>query len=840
MTASILLKSDNNDLRLIWFRTGGIMTNTRSRFDSFTRLSFLRTPIAMAVAVALLKHSLPLYAADAAADQPATADQRLPLEEITVTATRRHEDIQNVPFNLEAVTSDTIEELHATKIDDIAAYLPGVSVYTQGNYQASAIVVRGLNTSALDPGYGSSNGVPGAVATYLGEVPLFYDFRLLDLDRVEALLGPQGTLYGTGTLGGVVRYIPKEPNLSNFEADVHVRGTDQEHAPTGGYDGDGVINVPLIDGVLGFRAVLGYYHDAGFITDNRLVRDPGVSLPQPNFNDPSAVAANLYSQKGVNFDHTLTARAELLYKPAASFEAELTVMHQRSTSDGADVTRDQPGQGTLFAQVLGTGPYDNAVRILETADRKVDLGSLVLTQHLGFADLTSASTYSERKVTQTSDGTDGFLSSSSYTNFPSFIAYYTGPDFQDTYTEEVRLVSSHESRFNYIVGAFYEDQKTENRSYTYTPGYPAFIGVNRPDQLYNYSDGTESFSDKAVFGEVGYQFTPAWQATVGGRWFKDAFDGTEESSYPLNCQPCSPPNGLNVQTENFTGPSIDTAIYKFNTSYRFSPDFMVYATVSDGYRAGELNEHPVCSASITTQCILPSQVIEKPDRTRNYEVGIRSTWFDKRLLLNADYYYINWTDLRVPEENIQGIEFITNGSAARSQGLEMQFQAQLSSHLNLLGSYTHAQAYMTAVSPGLISGADGTFPAEPGDRLPDSPRDFGALHLRYSRKLPGDYSFDATYGIKAQGDMFETIGDKAGGLQLGGYAVQDASLGLKKDNLEVSCFVENLTNRYAYTGSSTEGYNGLVENGYVYRGVYFSVLPPRLFGLDVTVHFGPR
>jgi iron complex outermembrane recepter protein len=794
----------------------------------------------MAVAAALLKCSLPVYAADTAADQTATADQPLRLQEVVVTATKRHEDIQNVPFNLEAIPSDTIQELHANKIDDIAAYLPGVSVFTQGNYQAAAIVVRGLNTSALDPGYGSDNGVPGAVATYLGEVPLFYDFRLLDIDRVEALLGPQGTLYGAGTLGGVIRYVPKQPNLADFEGDVHVRGTAQESAPNGGYDGDGVINIPLVKGVLGFRAVVGYYHDAGYITDNRLLRDPGVSLPQPNFNDPAAVAANLYSQKGVNFDHTLTARAELLFKPTESFEAELTGMHQRSTSDGAAVTRDQPGEGTLFDQVLGTGPYDNAVRVLERSDRKVDLGSLVLTAHLGFADLTSASTYSERKILQTSDGTDGFLSSSSYANFPRFVAYYTGPDFQNTYTEELRLVSSRDSRLSYIVGGFYEDQRTAYYSYTYMPGYPAFLGVDRPDQLYNFSAGGESFSDKAVFGEVGYQFTPAWQATVGARWFKDAFDGTESQSYPLICQPCSPPDGLNLQTQSFSGPSINTAIYKFNTSYRFTPDFMVYATVSDGYRAGELNEDAVCSATITTNCILPSQVVEKPDRTRNYEVGIRSTWFDKRLLLNADYYYINWTDLRVPETNIHGVAYITNGSRARSYGLETQFQAQLTSRLSLLGSYTHEDAYFTAVTPGLISGASGTFPALPGDRLPSTPRDYGALHLRYSQRLPGDYAFYATYGIKAQGNMFETIGDKAGGLQLGGYAVQDASLGVSRNNLDVNFFVENLTNRYAYTGSSTEGYNGLVENGYVYRGVYFSVIPPRLFGLEVTAHFGPH
>src|SRR5579871_4937245 len=265
----------------------------------FVRRRVARTPVATAVATALaaalLKQSMVVYAADAAADQPTSAPQPGSLQEVVVTATRRKEDLQNVPYNIAAVTSDIIQETQMVRINDVISFLPGVSVYSPNNSDVTVpqIITRGLNVSGLDPGGGGPTGVGGEVITYFGEVPMFFPFRLLDVDRVEALLGPQGTLYGAGTLGGVIRYVPKEVNLHDFEADVHVRATSQEHAtPSAGYDGDGVINIPLIDAVLGWRTVVGFEQEPGFMDETRLVRVLGVSLPQPNFNDPAAVAAN--------------------------------------------------------------------------------------------------------------------------------------------------------------------------------------------------------------------------------------------------------------------------------------------------------------------------------------------------------------------------------------------------------------------------------------------------------------------------------------------------------------------------------------------------------------------
>jgi iron complex outermembrane recepter protein len=811
------------------------------------RRSF-RTPIATAVAAALLKQSMVVYAADVTADQPTTAAQpkttaqaaesrEAELQEVVVTATRRSLNIQSVPYNLAAVTSGMMQEAQMVKIQDALAYLPGVSAYgVQNDTGFQNIITRGLNLSQLSPTGATSIGDAGEVAIYFGEVPLFYGFKLLDIDRVEALLGPQGTLYGTGTLGGVIRYVPKDPDLSNFEADMHLRGTAQEHAtPYAGYDVDAVLNVPLIDGVLALRAVVGDFHEPGFMDDTRLVRVPGVSLPQPNFNNPSAVAANLYTEKGVNFDHTVTARAELLYKPADSFQAELTYMHQRLNSDGnnGDVTVPPP---------VGTGPYSEGFRVLGVNAEEVDLSSLVLTEHLSFADLTSASSYTRERLASTQDTTDLFLSAPTYTNFPQFVAYQSAVSVNETYAEELRLVSNGQSRLNWIVGGFYEYANSplnDSQGYQYTPGYPAYLGLGADHtDIDSYFANGGTSSDKAVFGELGYQFTNAWQVLIGTRWFKDASNTTEESSQPLF--------GVPLTSVHLTGPSVATSLYKFNTSYRFTPDLMVYATVDDGYRAGGLNGTLPCPPGVTHDaigCLQPNQLVWKPDRTRNYEVGIRSTWFDKRLVLNGDVYYIKWRDLRVTCVNFN-VTYLCNGGGAVSKGLETSFQAQLPFHLSLFGNYTHSEAYLTVALADQVSNLSGeNFSAEPGDRLPGTPRDYGAMHLRYSGNLPDNYSYYATYGIKAQSNIYNNFGGTLGGGEItGGYAVQDASLGLSKNNWDVSFFVENLTDKYAWTSSTGNyGYAGYVApNGFIYRGYFHSVLPPRTFGLEYTAHFGPH
>jgi iron complex outermembrane receptor protein len=224
------------------------------------------------------------------------ASQDILLEEVIVTATRRAQSLQDIPINITALSEDTILRDRITDLTDIARVVPGMTVIDQGPRSASTLTVRGLSTSSITATDQSNNG-GGTVGTYVGEIPLYVDLKLNDMERVEVLMGPQGTLYGAGTLGGAVRYLPNRPQADALSYQVRGDLYSLDHSSDAGYEGGGTVNIPIIDDKLAFRASVDYLDDPGFIDYNYLVREPGVSNPQPDFNDPNDVNANLKKRK---------------------------------------------------------------------------------------------------------------------------------------------------------------------------------------------------------------------------------------------------------------------------------------------------------------------------------------------------------------------------------------------------------------------------------------------------------------------------------------------------------------------------------------------------------------
>jgi outer membrane receptor protein involved in Fe transport len=196
-----------------------------------------------------------------AQETPAPADNQSS-NEIVVTATRRAVSVQDVPINITAVGADQLSRERIDDVRDIAAFTPGVTISDTGPGSTGTIVLRGLNGSDSDA---SGNSYDNALGVYLGEVPLYYDFKLLDINRVEVLLGPQGTLYGLGTLAGAIRNIPNRPNTTDFEGEAHGRVYAKAHGSELGYQVDGMINLPIIKDHVAFRSATGYYYDPGFI-----------------------------------------------------------------------------------------------------------------------------------------------------------------------------------------------------------------------------------------------------------------------------------------------------------------------------------------------------------------------------------------------------------------------------------------------------------------------------------------------------------------------------------------------------------------------------------------------
>jgi outer membrane receptor protein involved in Fe transport len=699
--------------------------------------------------------------------------------------------------------------------------VPGLYLADQGPRASNPMTVRGLNVSSLNASESVGNGTGGTVATYLGDIPLFVDLKMIDMERIEALLGPQGTLYGAGTLGGAIRYIPNRPDPLRAEARVASRFYALGESNGLGLDVNGMLNVPLIDERLAVRAVVGYTDDPGFIDYDYLVREPGVSNPQPDFSDPADVAANLRSESDVDSEETLSGRVALFWQITDSIGANLTYYYQ---------DQDVGGRTINHHEAFGTGRYVSAYRFVEPNDRKNQLLALELDWDLGFAKLTSATGASKFESDGQRDQTDVLLDFEyGYEDFPSFVAYTHDEAEEKTFNQELRLVSQGEGPWNWIVGGFYNRFESDNSSREFVPGYPEFIGLpaGTPDLEYlELNDGT--FKEKAVFGELGYQLTSRWQVTVGARWFE--FDDDLETQFAL------PLAGIDLSGNRNTTNDDDT-IFKFNTSYRFTDDVMAYLTISEGYRQGGVNSGPECESPLPpgqNVCLLPNEVLIKPDTTTNYEIGLRSTWLDDALLVNASVYYIDWDDIQVAGVTVNGgVPITVNGSSARSTGLELSTDWRINDAWQVSLSYSLNDSKLTKDAPGLVDGVD----AFDGDRLAGTPEQQGALLVSYARSLPNEWTLEADYGITAISDVYTKVGLRNNGEVLPGFAIHHAAVGLSTERWTARLYADNLLDKFAATSVRQDPTYIRQIGAFDSRRYFRGVLRPRTVGLEFSYRF---
>lgn len=783
-----------------------------------------RHPLALATQLMLAGLALPALAQQA--DPPRSAKD---LDTVTVTATRRAATVQDVPLNLTATTGLDIEQQNLTDLADLVKTVPGLYLVDQGGRDANLLTVRGLNTNSLTGSEGVGQDGGGVVAQYLGDIPLYLDLRLTDIERVETLLGPQGTLYGAGTLGGAIRYLPVRPQLGETSVQATTGLSSSSHSGDTGMEVSSILNLPIGQhGAL--RASFGKYHDPGWVDYDFLVREPGVSNPQPDFSDPDAVAANLKRRRDANDLTTSSARVGLRWMFGDAVDANLTYYYQRQESGGRTVNQ---------VDSFGTGRYESAYRFLEPNDRKSQLLALEVTADLGFATLTSASGYSEYDELGQRDQTDLLLDFQyGYEDFPSFAAYTREEVETRRFTQEVRLVSNDTGPLTWIVGGFYDRSDLTAYSSEFVPGIPEFWGIDRPDNLEYFQATFDKPEEKALFGEIGYDFTDKWNVTVGGRWFK--YDDEQKVGFALPLIDGSAPDEIAV-TYDPVNVSDKDSIFKFNTSYQFTPKLLGYATVSEGYRSGGANAVPACLDPLPdgqNVCALPNERLIKPDKTTNHELGLRSSWLDNRLVVNGALYYIDWDDVQVAGTTVNGaIPITVNGAKARSQGVELTTQARLLPGLRLTASYTYNKAELAADAPGIVSGED----AFDGDRLPGSPQHMGNVSLQYTHSLSSGLILGANYSVAAQSDVDSRVGLRNGGEVLPGFAVHNASISLSGVAWKVNLYAKNLFDRYAETAvRNTPAYIETIEGdgtSFAVRSYSKAMIAPLRVGASFTYYF---
>ncbi len=831
----------------------------------------LLTSASVLLALSIAPHAIAQETADV---EEAEARQQT----VIVTATRRAEGVQDIPLNIAAVGADQIEKQGFTELADTLAYVPGINVVDRGGRQGNPIVVRGLNANPIGSGDGNNDG-GGTVATYLGEIPLFIDLKLNDMERVEVLLGPQGTLYGAGTLAGAIRYIPKRPDFSTDTFEVRAEAYQYSEADDISTEFGFTFNKQFGDN-FAIRGSLDVLDDSGFVDQPFLLVQPGVSNPDPDFTDSAAVAANLFSENDVDSEEAVSGRIAARWTPTDWLDGTLTYYYQQVDIGGRRISSQRSSYIGAGPEIFSAGKYDNAKRVPEPNEITNDLLALEVTADLGFAELTSATGFSTFEDDGQRDQNDLLISLEySYELFPAFASLTREVGEEETFTQEVRLVSTHDGPFNWIVGGFYSQNESVGSSSEFTPGYDTYaintLGftflVDRPDDLEYFSQSYSELTESALFGEFGYDVTDRLTVTLGARWYDYELKEFSAVDFPLFDLGFVPSTLSEIKAQPFDpdlGQADDGLLYKFNASYDVTDDFLAYFTVSEGYRIGNSNGLGPCPAfdpnATQGSCALapgqqfgpnPGDIAQfderqfGPDQTTNYEIGAKTTWLDGALTLNGAFYLVEWTDPQVDSATVNAnIPITINAAGAESTGMELQGAWAVNDQFNIRGSYSQTNTELTEDVPFLVRtitppGFGTAFEdGRAGDRLPGSPERQYSVFADYTMPLSNGNDVIFNGGFAWQSTILTRTGARGSSVSLDGFGVANVSATYDADKWTASLYVNNLFDEYYETGIvGTPLSNQIVSdnNGdpVTVRTHYASIGAPRAIGVRFNYKF---
>jgi len=732
--------------------------------NSVKRTLSANTPVRTAVCMALYGVSQAVYSQQAAV---APTDS---LAEVVVTATRRAETLEAVPYSISVVSADQLAQAGVTDISSLATAVPGLSMYDYGARLAAATVpiIRGINATG-EPTRGFRTFEQAPVGTYIGNSPIDGYFQLDDLKQIEVLRGPQGTLYGAGALGGALRIIPNSPELNNFSGAIEASGGRVDHSDGTPYTLKGLINLPLGD-ELAFRASGKYAYEPGFIntygllarTNNGLSGIPLLANPADPVNSPA-----IYGDRpDWNFQKTFTGRASLLWKPSDAFRAELAVLHSNADGDGGpQVNPDFPGGVSPLdpATTLPVGGhYREFSQIDQPWSRNTNLTSLDLSYDAGFATVSSTSSYYTTSGSTLQDNTYslGGLADGGYLPYyagtptsPRFIYDEIFADSAHTFTEELRLVSKAgpDNVIDYVVGAFYENQAREGAWTIAIPGTPerqiaqgcstttatcpagVFYIATAPGDVTFQQIDHQNFTDKSVFGELTWHFMPGGQLTVGGRHFSQEFtDAQSYDDYPFPTHlPATPHESPASKT-----------VWKIDPSFEYAKDQFVYALWSQGFRRGGANSVPLAGPFAESPLLSNYQ----PDTTNNYEAGLKGR-FSNGFSYTVAVFDIKWDKPQISSSLPSGNLAVYNADTAESKGFELESSGPLFvPNLAYSVSFAYADAHLTSdfslpanngaqngtIVPGLIHGSS-------GEQMPGSPKTSASAGVVYDMNVSPGY-----------------------------------------------------------------------------------------------------
>ncbi|MBT5105762.1 MAG: TonB-dependent receptor [Porticoccaceae bacterium] len=780
------------------------------------RPTFKRKTLSAAVAT-----SCALIAIQAQAQAPQ-------VEEIIVTAAHREQSVLDVPYNISAVSGEVLEMAHIVDNADLMRYIPGVGVVDRG-YRNSGVLngvtIRGLNLNGSALGDYALNTVP-SVSTYVDQTPIYANFLLRDINRVEVLRGPQGTLYGSGSLGGTVRYIMNEPSLDDTHGKVNAGVAQAEGSEGINRNAYGVFNLPLSETVA--VRVSGGRIDNDGIVDYVNVYEldaNGVPVAPSGVLSTDAVFENREDADTVEIDHL---RASLLFEPNDS--ARFILSHQYQ-SDDIGGRRQQ----TVGLDGLGEayGDYQNGSVQLEPSSRDVDMTSLEAEFDLGFATLSSSTSAYEHTGESVSENTGfyaqlGWLGAYYYNYSRPMASAYRSYDDQ-AFTQEIRLVSNGDGAFDYVAGIYYRDQDTDSTQTSSLVGFKDYadllfggpVSLVISDVDFDYSR-EENFVDKAVFGELTYHASDSFRVTGGLRYFENEFSSDFFAQIGLY-------TSFNVSDTASSTTKEDDVLFKLNASWDVGEDTMLYGTMSEGYRRGGSNALPTAGFFAED----PAWLAYASDSNTNYELGVKGSQGSTRY--SAAVYYVDWQDVQVDTATTNFAFFAAaNGESAATQGLELELEGFLTEALHYTAGYAYTDAKL---SGDLVTPTGGVIAAD-GARLPGSSEHTISLALDHSSELFGMLwinRLDAYYQSSTENAVNSSARFNA---ELDGFSLYHLSTTLVGDEWDASVYIRNLTNEEGTTGLFSEAYMGTsAAQNYLGNGSKEFLVQPRTLGMTISYKF---
>ena len=758
---------------------------------SFSRLSITAKsiifPIQLCCAIAPLLIAQSVVAAESVEN----------IDEVIVTASKRNQSLKDFSGSVSVIRGDSFNP--GASISDLADQVPGLSVINNGPRAISAVTIRGLRMDEVSPR--DTGGDGSTVTTYIDNIPLQGFFAppansLKDLEQIEVLRGPQGTLYGNASSGGLIRYVTAKPDLTKTTVKLETSASQTKESEDTNYGADLIVNAPLIDDVLGVRLLLSKEDNAGFIDGESLYK-----FQQDKANS-DYITTYIGEKADINSDETKQFRASVLWKPVDELSLSASHSYQKINADDRQSTNKEI-----------TGDKFSATNyFLQPSEGILKLSSLDATYDFGWATMTASASVYDYIMDSTADQTDFLLTLDTlngwgyYTSYDDFTAFTRNNINVDKNSGELRLVSPNDQPLRWLVGTFVSKDDLDVSTVDRVPGFKNVFGEDRTDAFDYLATQTEVLDENSIYSELAYDLTPDWEIAVGGRYFK----------YEDDLEVCSItfPNPIGCVSDDDDNSG---SLAKFSSKYKFSESKNIYLAISEGYRRGGAN-------------LLPIEITHnrsyEPDTVVNYEVGTHSDFYNGKLQFNGSIYLMDWKKIQVSSV-VEGYGAVVNAGTARTKGIELETITELNRHWNLKLSYSLADAELTETILA-VSGGDEN--ANSGDRLPGAPKHEWNLGLNYQNSF-ADGEFDAGINYSYASDMTtalnKTFADYA---LLDSYRMVNARASVTLRNWQLGVFANNMTNTHAVTGKRTATLYGE-------HGQSDFITRPRTLGIKVGYQF---